>query len=152
MIQLSKFWLLKIKSIVLCHVQLFGTPWTVARQTPSEFSREEYWSGLPFLSPGDLPYPWTEPGSPASQANSLPSELPGCFAISSFLVSAMFHSFLRIWGVFVPETKASWPGFPILGQTGDTLGPPWQGSAQLFWAPSHRRHRPVADFLYSWKS
>ena len=87
MTQLSKFWLLKIKSIVLCHVWLFATPWTVARQAPSEFSREEYWSGLPFLSPGDLPNPGIEPSSPASQANSLPSELPGCFGISSFLVS-----------------------------------------------------------------
>ena len=37
--------------------------------------REEYWSGLPFLSPGDLPDPGIEPGSPALQADSLPTEL-----------------------------------------------------------------------------
>ena len=42
---------------------------------------------MPFLSPGDLSNPGIEPSSPASQANSLPSELPGCFGISSFLVS-----------------------------------------------------------------
>ena len=42
-----------------------------------EFSRQEYWSALPFPSPGDLPEPGTEPGSPASQADSLPSEPPG---------------------------------------------------------------------------
>ena len=42
-----------------------------------EFSRPEYWSGLTFLSPGDLPYPGIEPGSPALQADSLPSEPPG---------------------------------------------------------------------------
>ena len=49
------------------------TPWTVARQAPLSmgFPRQEYWSGLPFPSPGDLPDPATEPGSPALQANSL---------------------------------------------------------------------------------
>ena len=41
-----------------------------------EFSRQEHWSGLPFLSPGDLPNPWVEPGSPAFQADSLLSEPP----------------------------------------------------------------------------
>jgi len=41
------------------------------------FSRQEYWSGLPFPSPGDLPDPGIEPRSPALQANSLPIELPG---------------------------------------------------------------------------
>ena len=60
-------------------VQLFATPWTVAHQAPPsmEFSRQEYWSGLPFPSPGDLPNPGIEPGSPALQADTLPSELPG---------------------------------------------------------------------------
>ena len=54
-------------------------PWTVAYQTPlsMEFSRQEYWSGLPFPSPGDLPDPGNEPGSPALQADDLPSEPPG---------------------------------------------------------------------------
>ena len=49
------------------------TPWTVDRQVPlpMEFSRQEYWSGLPFPSPGDLPHSGTEPGSPALQAESL---------------------------------------------------------------------------------
>ena len=42
-----------------------------------KFSSQEYWSELPFPFPGDLPYPGIEPGSPASQADSLPSELPG---------------------------------------------------------------------------
>ena len=63
----------------LSRVQLFVTPWTVAYQAPlsMEFSRQEYWSGLPFLSPGDLPNPGIEPGSPALQADALPSESPG---------------------------------------------------------------------------
>ena len=41
------------------------------------FSRQEYWSGLPFPSPGDLPGPWIRPGSPVLQADSLPSQPPG---------------------------------------------------------------------------
>ena len=41
------------------------------------FSRQEYWSGLPFPSPGDLPDPGIKPGSPVLQADSLPSEPPG---------------------------------------------------------------------------
>ena len=60
-------------------VRLFATPWTVAYQAPPsmEFSRQEYWNGLPLPSPGDLPDPGIEPGSPALQADALPSELPG---------------------------------------------------------------------------
>ena len=54
-------------------------PWTVAHQAPlsMEFSRQEYWSGYPFLSPEDLPDPEIEPRSPALQADSLTSEPPG---------------------------------------------------------------------------
>ena len=54
------------------------TPW-VAHQAPlpMEFSRQEYWSGFPFPSPGDLPDPGIELGSPALQADSLPSKPPG---------------------------------------------------------------------------
>ena len=67
----------KVKSLSL--VQLFATSWTVARQAPLSigFSRQEYWSGLPFPSPGDLPNPGIEPGSPALQADALSSEPPG---------------------------------------------------------------------------
>ena len=60
-------------------VRLFVTPWTVAYKAPlsMEFSRQEYWSGLPFPSPGDLPDPGIEPWSPALQTDTLPSEPPG---------------------------------------------------------------------------
>ena len=63
----------------LSHVRLFGTLWTVAYQAlPSMgFSRQEYWSGLPFPSPGHLPNPGIEPWSPALQADALTSEPPG---------------------------------------------------------------------------
>ena len=68
---------MKVKS--LSHVQLFVTPWTVAHQaSPSiEVSRHEYWSGLPFPSPEDLPDPGIEPSCPVLQADALPSEPPG---------------------------------------------------------------------------
>ena len=57
----------KVKVKSLSPVQLFATPWTVAHQTPLSlgFYRQEYWSGLPFPSLGDLPNPRIEPGSPA---------------------------------------------------------------------------------------
>ena len=57
----------------------FVITWTVAYQAPQsmEFSRQEYWSGLPFPSPGDLHNPGIEPRSPALQADALLSEPPG---------------------------------------------------------------------------
>ena len=59
--------------------RLFATPWTVAYQAPPSmgFSRQECWSGLPFPSPGDLPDPGIERGSPALQADALLSEPSG---------------------------------------------------------------------------
>ena len=58
--------------------KVFGAPWTVARQVPLSmgFSRQEYWSGLPYPSPGGLPNPGIEPGPPALLADSLQFELP----------------------------------------------------------------------------
>ena len=75
---------------LLSRVRLFATPWTVAHPaSPSMgFSRQEYWSGLPFPSPGDLPDPGIEPGSPALEADALTSEPPGkpLFAIRTLLI------------------------------------------------------------------
>ena len=61
---------------MLSRIQLFATPWTVTHQAPlsMEFSRQEYWHGLSFTSPGDLPNPGIEPGSPALQGDSFPFE------------------------------------------------------------------------------
>ena len=58
---------------------IYATPWTVADQAPPSmgFFRQEYWSGFPFPSPGNLSNPGIEPGSPALQADSLTSEPPG---------------------------------------------------------------------------
>ena len=77
----------------LSRVRLFVTLWTVARQAPLSmgFSRQEYWSGLPFPSPGDLPNPGIEPGSPALPADALFSEPPGkpIKAIGSYLYESL---------------------------------------------------------------
>ena len=64
---------------MLSRVRLFATPGTVAHQGPLsiEFSRQEYWRGVPFPSSGDLPAPETEPTSHVLQADPLPSEPPG---------------------------------------------------------------------------
>ena len=69
----------KVKCYSLSPVWLFLTQWTTACQAPLSmgFSRQEYWSGLPFPSPGDLPDPEIEFKSPVLQADSSPSETPG---------------------------------------------------------------------------
>ena len=58
---------------------------TIASQAPPsvEFSRQEYWSGLPFPSPGDLPDPGTEPGSPSLQADALPAGIAACVSLAA---------------------------------------------------------------------
>ena len=62
----------------LSHVRLFETPWTPCQSSLSMgFFRQEYWSGLPFSSQGDLPNPGIETGSPALQADASTSEPPG---------------------------------------------------------------------------
>ena len=92
----------------LSRVQLFVTPWTVAYQAPQslEFSRQEYWSGLPFPSPGDLPYLRIESGSPALQADTLPSEPTAAVAAVSSLSRVQF---------FCNSMDYSPPGFFVHG-------------------------------------
>ena len=70
---------MKVKVKLLSRVRLYATLWTVAHQAPPSmgFSRQEYWSGLPFPSPGDLPNPGIEPKSPTLQVDALTSEPPG---------------------------------------------------------------------------
>ena len=71
-----------MEQCVLSHVQLFATPWTVDRQAPlsMEFSRQEYWSGLPFPTAGELPNPEIElvvPESPVLAGGFFTTESPG---------------------------------------------------------------------------
>ena len=85
----------------LSHIQLFVILWSVTYQDtpPMEFSRQEYWSGLPLPSSGDLPNPGFEPGSPALHADSLPSELPEkpiyAYSFSYFSIT-VYYSILNI--------------------------------------------------------
>ena len=93
----------------LSHVRLCATPWTVAHQAPLSMglSRQEYWSGLPFLPPGDLPHPEIKPGSPASPA------LTGWFFTmvppgTPRVISTLFEKEMK--AVPKPEAAALEPG------------------------------------------
>ena len=68
-----------VHACMFCHIRLFVTPWTVAQQAPLSmgFFRQEYWSGVPFPSLGDLLHPGIERTSPKLQADSLPLAPPG---------------------------------------------------------------------------
>ena len=72
-------------------VQLFATPCTVAQQAllSMDFSRQKYWSGLPFPTPGDLADPGIEPRFPTLQVDSLPSEPPGKLFNSGIVANSL---------------------------------------------------------------
>ena len=96
----------------LIHVRLFVTPWAVAHQAPLsiEFSRQEYWCGMPCLPPGDLPDPGVGLGSPALQVDSLPGELPGkhnCTHVHILMASQEYTGDLRspLWTSHGPTFK-----------------------------------------------
>ena len=122
---------MEVKVKLLSRVQLFATPWTnVAHQAlPSMgFSRHEYWSGLPFPSPGDLLDPGIEPRSPALQADTLTSEPPGKPKVIKFLycerndwpvrlapkwiihICSFFFAELSVWIIFYDSLcyKGAW--------------------------------------------
>ena len=85
-------------------VGLFATPWTVAYQAPPSmgFSRQEFWSGLPFPSSGDLPNSGIEPGSPTFQGDALTSETPGKLVKN---LPAMLETWVRSLGWEDPLEK-----------------------------------------------
>ena len=78
-------------------IWLFATPWTVAYQAPPfmGFSRQEYWSGVSFPSPGDLPDPGFKLRSPALQADALPSKLPELYM--QFQIQVYICSDTGVW-------------------------------------------------------
>ena len=85
----------KSESEVTQSYPTLATPWTVAYQAPlsMRFSRQEYWSGLPLLSPGDLPDPGIEPRSPALESDALTSEPPGKQFINNLHKSLSIKTF-----------------------------------------------------------
>ena len=120
---------LEVKSF--SRVRLFATPWTVTYQAPLPmgFFRQDYWSGLPFPSPGDLPSPGIEPRSPALQADALTSEplgksfsltdvvktsdpLMNSFPIFNTVIYLFSLSFFTITSVGFSERKAAAFGIP----------------------------------------
>ena len=102
-ITIIKWYLSSLKVKLISHVRLFATPWTVAYQAPQymEFSRQEYWSGLLFPSPGDLPNPGIEPRFPALQADALPSEPQGSPSIV-YLLSLVTCGEVLFLIIFLP--------------------------------------------------
>ena len=93
-------------------VQLFATPWTVTQQAPLSmgFSRQEYCSGLPFPSPGNLLNPGIEPRSPELQADSLLFELQGC---PQARLSVQFSSVAQLCLTLCDPMNHSMPGLPV---------------------------------------
>ena len=84
-----------VLSLSLSYVQLFATPWTVVHHVPLSmgFSRQEFWSGLPFLPPGDLPNPEIELVSPALAGRFFATETPGKPSTLWFPPSIFVNSF-----------------------------------------------------------
>ena len=106
----------------LSHVRLIATPWTVAYQAPlsTGFPRQEYWSGLPFPSPGDLSCPGIEPESPALQADSLQTELSGnliklVFQKSDLILSLSESEVIQSCPTFCNPMDCSLPGSSVHG-------------------------------------
>ena len=97
--------LLQVKVKSLSHIRLFATPQTVAHQAPPSvgFSRQEYWSGLPFSSPRDLPDPGIELRSPSLQADALTSEPPGklTFKMRVLAILTSYSVFLDLSLVYI---------------------------------------------------
>ena len=113
----------------LSRIQLFATPWTVACEAPPsmEFSRQEYWNGLPFPSSVDLPDPGIKPRSPALQAAALPSEPPGK---PPNIYLAVLGLSCGMWDLSCPTRDQTWA--PCLGSTGvSATGPPGKSLAGM---------------------
>ena len=80
---------------------LFATPWTVACQAPlsTGSTSQEYWSGMPFPSPGDLPNPMIQPGSPALWADFLPSEPTGSIYVNQVTIYVTYTIYVSDYNI-----------------------------------------------------
>ena len=97
--EINSGWVKWVK--LLRHVQLFATPWTVTYQASLSmgFSRQGYWSGLPFPSPGDLPNQGIQHTSPALQADALPSEPPGMMEAKWRIIIVNLSGYDHSWKI-----------------------------------------------------
>ena len=95
-------WVVVVVVVVAKSCPSFAILWIVTWQAPLSmgFSREKYWSGLPFPSPGDLPDPGIEPRSPALQAHDLPTELWGQPLGSMDILTILISSNPWTWNLF----------------------------------------------------
>ena len=122
---------------LLSGVRIFATPWTIAYQAPPsmEFFRQEYWSGLPFPSPGDLPIPVIKPRSPTLQADALPSEPPEKSKQSWALKNWCF------WTVVLEKTLESPLDFKEIQPINSKGNQPWifigrtDAETSILWPP-----------------
>ena len=126
------------------------TPWTVAHHAPlsMEFSRQEYWSELPFPSPGDLPHPGIEPRSPALQADSLPSEPPErplIHSICSLNISFLLLFLLSFRSRFY--SAVGWRGRKTWFVPVDVSASPWGAATASRTTSLPTRHRIERTFL-----
>ena len=100
----------RVSRPVVSSVWLFTTPWTAAHQAPlsTGFPRQEYWSGLPFPSPGDLPHPGIEPRTPALRTDSLLSEPQGLEPIRTQEKDVIQSTHLSISPDLLGHQEAHW--------------------------------------------
>ena len=127
---------------LLSCVHLFVIPRTIAYQAPPsmEFSRQEYWSGFPFPSSGDLPNPGIKSRSPASQANALPSELPGKPSLLLGYITVKFNWIIKGHSRVVSEAYLS-----NLSLDEDQMPHPWPATK------TGRRHNLRNCLQPGWK-
>ena len=149
------FSLSEVKS--LSRVGLFVTPWTVTYQASlfMGFSRQEYWSGLPFLSAGDLPDPGIESRSLALQADALPSEPPGNTLTLFQFSPVQFSSVAQSSPTLCDPMNCSMPGLPVhhhlpqftqthVHQVRDAIQPPHPWSSASPPAPNPSQHQTLS--------
>ena len=133
------------------------TPWTVAFQPSLSmgFSRQEYWSGLPFPSPRDLPNPGIEPGIPILQGDSLPSKPPGKWFEArckyTYGVLAQLHTRTHTH-IHKPQSSEkpypSGPGICLHVWPASSFSPPW--GQEVFPGPLSTQGWPQADIQKRW--
>ena len=141
---------MKVKLLSL--LRLFETPWTVAYQaSPSMgFSRQEYWSGLPFPFPGHLPDPGIEPRSPALEEDALTSEPPG----KPRRKLVQFRSVAQSCPTLCDPMNRSTPGLPVhyqlleftqthIRRVGDAIQPSHPLSSPSPPAPNPSQHQSL---------